>query len=646
MVLSAIDYTIIIGCLLLFLGIGIYYNKGNKDYQSFILGGKNNTWFLAGISMVATTFAADTPLAVTELVAKNGISGNWLWWNMLTGGMLTTVIFARLWYRSGVKTELEFLSLRYAGKAALNLRRFKAVYLGLIMNVIVMAWVNKAMYDILYYIFDLSASQAYLSLFGLIILAILYTSIGGLKGVMVTDMIQFFIAMLGAIVLAYFVLDADRVGGIVGLKEQLPEAYLDFFPSQDISAQEGGTLSWGLGAFIAFLGMIWWASWYPGAEPGGGGYVVQRMLSTKSEKDSYWAGLFFQIGHYCLRPFPWIIVALGALVLYSPDFNQVPEAQWDYYVQNTQAKEYEDLSTEVKLTFSKADFEQLGGKIDLKELKAINPDYAWDEEALKVMQFDENPRSGYLQSMMDFLPDGFKGLMLLAFFAAYLSTISTQTNWGVSYLVNDGLGTFDKGRKLNLKLWAQIGVLLLGVLAWYATRFVDDISAIWEFVMSCGAGLGGVLILRWFWMRIHVWSEISAMIAPLVFFSFFKWGLPLFLSTESLAVWNGMVGTHKMDLILTVLGTTLVWVLVTYLVKVDQTAQVQQYRSQVFPSLETQGWSYYKYKLIYWIAMVVFAYAVLFSLGYLIFREWELLLWSGSFVLISMAFIYGLRKKV
>lgn len=645
MILETLDIVIIIFFLLLFLGIGWYYGKENKDFKSFILGGRGNSWFLAGISMVATTFAADTPLAVTELVAKNGISGNWLWWNMLIGGMLTTVIFARLWYRSGVSTELEFLTLRYAGKAALNLRRFKSVYLGLIMNVIIMAWVNKAMFDILYYIFDLSVFQANMTLLALVVLAVLYTSIGGLKGVMVTDMIQFVIAMVGSIVLAYFVLDAEQVGGIKGLKSQLPSDFLDFFPSPDQKGGESHTLSWGIGAFIAFLGMIWWASWYPGAEPGGGGYVVQRMLSTKSEKDSYWSGLLFQIGHYCLRPFPWIIVALGALLLYSPDFNQVASKDWDFYQSNAQVTQYEALAPEIKRNISAAEFQAMERSLTVKEMVALSPERQWDAESVKVMQFDENPRSGYLQSMIDFLPSGFKGLILLAFFAAYLSTISTQTNWGVSYLINDGLATYKQSKNLNLKRYSQVGVLVLGVLAWYFTRYVTDISAIWEFVMSCGAGLGGVLILRWFWMKIHVWSEISAMVAPVFFYSAFKWLVPMVLSDEVLVTYQELVSTHKIDLIGTVIGTTLIWVGVTLWVKVDQKTQVAAFRAKVFPSLEEQGWSFYKWKLLYWLLMVCFAYSVLFSLGYLIFQEWSALAWSVGVSLLSVLGILKLNKK-
>jgi SSS family solute:Na+ symporter len=363
MELQWIDWSIIILFLLTSLGIGIYYKKKSSGSLSdFFLGGRNLPWYIAGTSMVATTFAADTPLAVAELVANNGIAGNWLWWSFLLGGTLTTFFFAPLWRKANVLTEVELLELRYDGKKAALLRGFKAIYLGVFINILIIGWVNLALNALLVVFFDIPPNEVLYYTGAAMLLAALYSSLGGLWGVAVTDAFQFVIAMIGSIVLAVIVVNSEQVGGIAGLKEKLPPGSLNFFPQiGDGSLGAGLTLSFG--AFLAYAGFQWWASWYPGAEPGGGGYVAQRMMSTKSPKDSVYATLLFQIGHYCIRPWPWIIVALCAVVLY--------------------------------------------------------PDLAVADKKL-----------GYVMAMKEFLPTGMKGLLLAAFLAAYMSTISTQLNWG------------------------------------------------------------------------------------------------------------------------------------------------------------------------------------------------------------------------
>ncbi|HNT81124.1 MAG TPA: Na+:solute symporter, partial [Bacteroidia bacterium] len=380
--LHVIDWIIIFAFLGISFFIGFYYkNQSSKSLSDYFLGGRQLPWYLAGISMVATTFAADTPLAVTELVGQKGIAGNWLWWNFLLGGMLTTFFFARLWYKANVLTEIELIEFRYSGKHAAILRGFKALYLGLFMNCLIIGWVNVALAEILKVYFNLEHTEAFLCVGGFMVLTMIYSSLGGLKGIAVTDVFQFTIAMLGCIILAVIVLNSDKIGGITGLKSKLPKETFNFFPEFG-NTSHNGVFVIGIGAFLAHIAVQWWASWYPGSEPGGGGYVAQRMMSTRNEKESVYATLLFQIAHYCLRPWPWIIIALCSLVLYP------------------------ELTT-------------------------------------------ENKKAGFVMTMKDFLPAGLQGLLLVAFFAAYMSTISTQLNWGASYLVNDLVKRFGKNTKEN-----------------------------------------------------------------------------------------------------------------------------------------------------------------------------------------------------
>ncbi len=490
MQLTTLDWIIIIGFLVIIVGVGISYTRSaSKNLESFFLGGRNMPWLLAGVSMVATTFAADTPLAVAEIVSKNGIAGNWLWWNFLAGGMLTTFFFARLWQRSGVLTEVEFIEVRYAGKPAQFLRGFKAVYLGLLMNAVVIAWVNVALQSLLVVFFGLSASEALFYTGCTMVLAAVYSSFSGLIGVAVTDAIQFCVAMIGCIALAYFVTQSAEVGGIANMKETIlaqDKDLLNFLPSFDTSSNVGTTLGLGMVGFLAHAGFIWWSCWYPGAEPGGGGYIAQRMMSTRSDKDAVYATLFFQIAHYCIRPWAWIIVGLAAVVLY--------------------------------------------------------PDIVAGDEKL-----------GYVYAMRDYLPAGWRGLLLVAFLAAYMSTISTQLNWGAGYLVNDVYKRFIARNESDKHyVWAsKISTILLMIVGLWVTTFLDSISDAWKFVMQAGAGLGLVLILRWYWWRINAWSEIAATATPFVVTPFMYW----YQVDDAVA----LIGTT--------LITTVVWLVVTFLTK-------------------------------------------------------------------------------
>jgi SSS family solute:Na+ symporter len=568
MELQWIDWSIIILFLLISLGIGIYYKKKSSGSLSdFFLGGRNLPWYIAGTSMVATTFAADTPLAVAELVANNGIAGNWLWWSFLLGGTLTTFFFAPLWRKANVLTEVELLELRYSGPKAALLRGFKSVYLGVFINILIIGWVNLALNALLIVFFDIPQDEVLYYTGAAMLLAAIYSSIGGLWGVAVTDAFQFTIAMIGAIVLAVIVVNSEQVGGIDGLKEKLPEGSLNFFPEMG-DGNLGTGLMLSFGAFLAYAGFQWWASWYPGAEPGGGGYVAQRMMSTKNPKDSVYATLLFQIGHYCIRPWPWIIVALCAVVLY--------------------------------------------------------PDLAAEDKKL-----------GYVMAMKEFLPTGMKGLLLAAFLAAYMSTISTQLNWGAGYVVNDFYSRFinTKLSQKQLVNASRITTLLLMALALVATSFMDSISGVWTFLIECGAGLGLVLILRWYWSRINAWSEITATIAPFAYYAMAKY------------VW---FLEFPNSFFFTIGFTTITWLVVTFITQPEPKEQLLKFYNQVQPN----GWwfsisnkridkSNMGFKVLGWLGAIALIYGALFGIGYIILGNF-----TSAIISLSAAVIGGLCVKL
>lgn len=560
MILDALDWIIIGAFLLLSLFIGLKYrNQASASLNNFFLGGRNLPWYIAGISMVATTFAADTPLAVTEIVSNNGVSGNWLWWSFLFGGMLTTFFFANLWRRANVLTELELIELRYSGKPAAILRGFKSIYLGLFMNVLIIGWVNVAMISILKVFFGIDYNTAFWFTVAIMAIALIYSSLSGLLGVAITDTVQFFIAIISCIILAVIVLNSEKIGGIDGLKNQLPSETFNFFPKIGNSSNTTTTLSISLGAFLSFAAVQWWASWYPGAEPGGGGYIAQRMMSTKKEKDAIYATLFFQIAHYCLRPWPWIIVGLCSLVIY-------PEL------------------TDKKL--------------------------------------------GFVMVMKDFLPTGLKGLLFVAFLAAYMSTISTQLNWGASYLANDLYKRFikktasstssDKEEK-HYVFVARITTVLIMIISAYTTTLIDSISEVWKFIMECGAGLGLVLILRWYWWRINAWSEITATIAPFLGYTIGHY-LLIDMLPESFTLHNG-------PFLFTVGFTTISWLIVTYITKPTNLDTLTTFYNQVKPGGNWKPFSSTnkgKYSLVLficWVSAITLTYSILFFIGKLIFKE-------------------------
>jgi len=550
--LTSLDWGIVAAYLVFSLVVGMAMSRrAGRSVADYFVGGRSLPWWLAGTSMVATTFAADTPLAVTEMVVQHGVAGNWLWWNLVMSGILTVFFYSRLWRRAGVLTDVEFTELRYAGRPAAFLRGFRAAYLAVPINLIVMGWVNLAMAEIIGVALEIDRFTALLFCF---FLASVYSILSGLWGVVVTDLFQFALAMAGSILLAVFAVEA--VGGIAGLEQGLAEVYGSADAALAFVPVTGATWMPAI-TFAVYLGVNWWASWYPGAEPGGGGYVAQRILSARSERDGLLGTLWFNIAHYAIRPWPWILVALCTTILYT------------------------DL---------------------------------------------DNPRQGYVRAVLDLLPPGATGLVLAGFAAAYMSTISTQLNWGASYLVNDLYGRFVRpdAEDRELVRVGRIATALLMVASLLATYFMTSIEGAWRFLLAIGAGTGLVLILRWYWWRINAWSEISAMVASLVL---------------SLGLWFG-AGLDPDDaqhwayiMIATVTGSTVVWIAVTMLTPPEDAETLHRFYRRVRPG--GPGWRRVAERLGFgpepmdggtlnwtnWVAGVVSVYASLFGIGKWIFGE-------------------------
>jgi Na+/proline symporter len=518
MQLTGLDIGVIVAFFAINLGIGLYYARRNASVGEFFLSGRKAPWWLAGTSMVATTFAVDTPLAVTGFVAQNGIAGNWLWWNMAASGLLTVFFFAALWRRSGVLTDVEFIELRYGGRAATWLRGVRAVYQGVLVNTIIMGWVNLAMVKVLSLTLHVPTM---LALYVCLVLTALYVTIGGLWSVLVTDLLQFVVKMTMAIVLAVAAVVA--VGGIATLRDKLAAvdaahhaagagSLLAFVPSGDASWMP-------LTTFLVFIGVAWWASSYPGAEPGGGSYIAQRIFACKDEKNAVMASLFFNVAHYALRPWPWILVALCALVLY-PHGVAGPD-----------------------------------GKPD--------------------------PELGYVQTMVDELPASLRGLMLAGFLAAYMSTIGTQLNLGASYLTNDLYRRFVR-KSASEGHYVAISRLMTGVclvLAAAITPLMHSVGDAWKYMLTITAGVGLVMILRWYWWRVSAWSEIAALAISAVVGS----GLYVF----GVIPGDDPNATAK-RLLITVAVTTAGWLAATFATKPETEATLVRFFERVRPN--DLGW--------------------------------------------------------
>ncbi|GHE53044.1 sodium:solute symporter family protein [Roseivirga thermotolerans] len=460
--ISTIDWIIIVLFFLVFLAIGLKVSrKAGSSSKEFFLSGRNMPWWLLGVSMVATTFSADTPNLVTDIVRQNGVAGNWTWWAFLITGMLTVFIYAKLWRKSGVLTDLEFYEKRYSGKEAAFLRGFRAIYLGVFFNVMIMASVSLAAIKIGEVMFGLEPwkTVVYAS-----VITVAYSSLGGLRGVILTDFLQFLVAMVGSVAAAIYIVNLPEVGGLTALLEK-PEvaSKLNLIPS--FSNRE---------LFITLLviplAVQWWSVWYPGAEPGGGGYIAQRMLSSKNEKHAVSATFLFNITHYALRPWPWILIALASLVVY-PDLASIREA----FPSISEGKIGHDL--------------------------------------------------GY-SAMLLTLPKGLLGIVIASLIAAYMSTISTHLNWGSSYVAFDFYQRFVKPDATEKELVnvGRISTVVLMVLAGLFALVLTSAYDAFQILLSIGAGTGSIFILRWFWWRINAYSEIAGMVVSFILALLFKFG--------------------------------------------------------------------------------------------------------------------------
>ncbi|QBA65669.1 sodium:solute symporter family protein [Muriicola soli] len=523
MELSTLDYSFIIVFFSTVLAIGIIVSKkSGKNTSEFFLSGRTMPWWLLGLSMVATTFSTDTPNLVTDIVRTNGVSGNWVWWAFLITGLLTVFVYAKLWRKSNVNTDLEFYELRYGGAAASFLRKFRAVYLGVIFNVITMSAVTLAAIKIGGIMLGLEPWQTVVSA-GLI--TVIFSALGGFKGVVYTDFLLFFVAMSGAIGAAYYLVNMPEVGGIAALmaNENVTDK-LSILPDFS-NTQALITL------FIIPLAVQWWSSWYPGAEPGGGGYIAQRMLAAKNENHAIGATFFFNIMHYALRPWPWILVALASLVVY--------------------------------------------------------PDVASIQEAFPGIADDKLGHDLAYSAMLTKLPSGLLGLVLASLIAAYMSTISTQLNWGSSYIVYDFYKQQINPNASEKRLVAvgRTSTVILMVLSATLALLLQNALQLFEVLLVFGAGTGLIFILRWFWWRINAWSEITAMFASGII------SLVLKLTPVGAFLFASETGVFPdwSEYIFVVVVTTAIWMAATFLTQPESKEVLRSFYMKIQPG--GPGWA-------------------------------------------------------
>ncbi len=511
--LQLIDWVIVAVALIICFFPALFFGKrAGKSTSEFFVSGRSVPWWLAGLSMVATTFSSDTPNLVTDIVRRTGVAGNWVWWAFVLTGMATVFFYARLWRRSGVMTDLEFYEIRYSGKAAGFVRGFRSVYLGLFFNCMIMATVNLAACKIAGILFGLERWQTLLAVG---VLNVAFATHSGLWGVLVIDMVQFFIKMTAVIAAAYFAVQLPQVGGLTGMVEKLSALkgpnglnYLNILPDF--------TNNWDIAVavFIMPIAVQWWAVWYPGAEPGGGSYIAQRMLASKSEKDALGAVLFFNIAHYVLRPWPWILVALCSIIVY-PQLSDIQHA------------------------FPNLDPTLLGHDIAYP-------------------------------AMLKFLPVGFIGLMVGGLVAANSSTILTHLNWGASYLVHDFYRRFIR-RVADEKHYVRAGrvaTILLFVLSSSLVFFLESAKDAFDIILQVGAGTGLLYLVRWFWWRVNAWSEVVAMVSSFVV------SIVLLILNR-----NGVhISTH-IGLVVTVVFTSFCWILTAFIgPKTDRATLISFYK--------------------------------------------------------------------
>ena len=589
--LSSFDYTIIACFFSITLIIGFLVSKKSSSSSSeYFLSGRNMPWWLLGISMVATTFSTDTPNLVTDIVRTSGVSGNWVWWAFLLTGLLTVFVYAKLWRRSNVNTDMEFYELRYSGWGGRFLRGFRAIYLGVIFNVMAMSGVTLAAIKIGEIMLGLSPIDTILYA-GTI--TVVFSTVGGFRGVVYTDFILFFAAMVGSVGAAYYLVNIPEVGGMANLIANTPKDMLYLTPSFDDPDIY-------IPLLIVPLAVQWWSSWYPGAEPGGGGYIAQRMLAAKDENHAIGATFFFNVMHYALRPWPWIIVALASLIVF--------------------------------------------------------PDLASIQEAFPNVSNDKLGHDLAYPAMLTMLPSGLLGLVVASLVAAYMSTISTHLNWGSSYIVNDFYKQQIKKNASEKELVniGRISTIILFLLSASFALLLTNALQLFDVILMFGAGTGLIFILRWFWWRINAWSEITAMFVSgfvSIILNFTTLGPLLFSETGILPSY------YKFPMV--VLFTTVIWVLVTLFTNPDSSETLINFckktnpggpgwkkiknealkKNIVFNDESEKGWSV-PLGIICMMLGCFAVYSILFSTGYFIYGETN----NGiTFLVIGLSFAILLK---
>lgn len=571
MQLTTLDWIVFVSYGVLAVSVGVYFaRKAGSASREFFLGGRSMPWWLLGTSMVATTFSTDTPNLVTDLVRSSGVSQNWLWWAFLITGMCTVFFYAKLWRRSGVLTDIGFYELRYSGRPAAFLRGFRAIYLGVFFNTMIMASVTLAAIKIGGVLLGLNKYEVVLVAAPI---TALYSAVGGLWGVVVTDLLLFVIAMVGSVAAAHFALAQPEVGGLAGLFSHPAVAgKLSFLP--DFSDWNTA-----MAVFIVPIAVQWWATWYPGAEPGGGGYIAQRMLAAKDEQHAMKATLWFNIAHYALRPWPWIIVGLASLIVY-PTLDSLQAA-----------------------------FPNVDPSIVANDL-------------------------GY-PAMLVFLPAGLLGLVVASLAAAYMSTISTHLNWGASYIVDDVYRRFVRpdADERSLVRMGRVSTVLLMVFASVVALWLESAHQAFQILLQIGAGTGLIFLLRWFWWRINAWSEVTGMVVSFLVAVYFAGGITLApIGLPSIVSWPVPEFEAWQQLVTGIAVTTVAWIVVTFLTRPTDTATLQRFYETVQPM--GAGWSGAGFEtepsasgespaaaFLAWFLACTVVYGALFGTGYLLYGD-------------------------
>ena len=678
--LAGLDWGIIAAFFVISLGIGLWASRSaGKDSKEFFLGGRSMPWWLLGVSMVATTFSTDTPNLVAGLVRADGVAGNWGWWGFLLSGMLTVFVFAKLWRRSEVMTDVEFYELRFSGKSAAFLRGFRSLYLGLVFNVLIMGSVSLAVVKFGEIVLGVPGWQTLL-VAGVVTLA--YSSLGGLKGVIWTDFVQFVLAMIGSVWAVIHVLNLEAVGGVQAILDSaLVGDKANMFPDFTDAS------SW-IPIILVPLAITWWATYYPGAEPGGGGYIVQRMLSAKDEKNAIGATFLFNVAHYALRPWPWILLALASIIMVPMKIDQdydkghlrpnvhAVERINATLEQGTYAEMQAALSedvNELEAGPAKDDAQRLLNLVNDQpeaiEIKTLA--YLWQhdkdsspigKEALVHMylvndvSLDKLGQDLGYPTMLTLLPTGLIGLVSASLIAAFMSTMSTQVNLGASYLVNDFYARFIKPDAtpkslVNVGRLATIIMLTMGSIL---GLILTDAGQAFQLLLLIGAGTGPVYILRWFWWRVSAISEIAAMVGALIVSSFVTWGLEGIIGSDAMAAnqWQIMLAGA--------LATTVIWIAVTLVTKPTEKSVLIDFYARVQPggpgwtqvakdaeaagkdlSLLKEGWDVPTGILCTLFGSAA-VYTALFSTGYFIYGD----IGNGAINLVISVVSFGLVMKL